>query len=591
IATPRYRFRYEGRWLMTDLEVSSDPQGDWTYGPDLVDQWKARAFQQRPSGQTPCCGYEEEVNNWGGSSILMGELAGPVRVIRETWGADSGTNVVRREIFYRDEIRLGSFLRVHVIPPLDGIYAQWDYNADMVDTYRNPFRPDGVAIDGRNDEVFGNSRLHVGPDGVSYDGDDESSDELDGVTGSETQGIGDENEPSCQPVGPHSEIYNQLPEDMRNEIEDACIYNDIDSPDPTFSGVVAGPNWEQISGDHGTLVLRNAIKQFTPGGTAQGLIAVPYYRDDSCFDDGTGSNPGPHVNGRNADPGSQECSRDSGDRQGWDSETDETPPVEGDPQYFQGSIGTHGVHILVIAESDNAHSTVPITEIDSEQRMVVLPGRQENVGDAYGRAPEKPLVVTTAPESRGASPEPEQEETELTITGARSGQITDSATLSARLTSQGEGVAGKEIVFTVDGEEVDRDDTDGNGEASVTVTLQPPARSATQGATFAGDSGYLGISASDVLDILLDDPSLQIAVSNMGNQATATATLTDTDSGAALSGRTVRFLVNGSDVGSSVTDGSGSASASFKAKKGDTVRAVFDGDDSYSNSSAERQRT
>ena len=46
-----------------------------------------------------------------GSSILMGERAGPVRVIRETWGADSGTNVVRREIFYRDEIRLGAFLR------------------------------------------------------------------------------------------------------------------------------------------------------------------------------------------------------------------------------------------------------------------------------------------------------------------------------------------------------------------------------------------------------------------------------------------------------------------------------------------------
>ncbi|MGH2807524.1 MAG: hypothetical protein ACRDKT_09620, partial [Actinomycetota bacterium] len=86
ITTPRYEFRYEGRWLMTSLRVSEAQNGDWTYGPDLVDQWKARAFQQRPSGQTPCCGYEEEVNNWGGSSILMGELAGPVRVIRETWG-------------------------------------------------------------------------------------------------------------------------------------------------------------------------------------------------------------------------------------------------------------------------------------------------------------------------------------------------------------------------------------------------------------------------------------------------------------------------------------------------------------------------
>ncbi|MEA2498935.1 MAG: hypothetical protein QOH26_1340, partial [Actinomycetota bacterium] len=119
ISTPRYQFRYDGRWLMTELHVSEQAKNgerfsdlgtlssDW-YGPDIIDQWKARAFQQRPSGKTPCCGYEEEVNNWGGSTILMGELSGPVRTIRETWGADSGTNVVRREIFYRDEIRFGS---------------------------------------------------------------------------------------------------------------------------------------------------------------------------------------------------------------------------------------------------------------------------------------------------------------------------------------------------------------------------------------------------------------------------------------------------------------------------------------------------
>jgi hypothetical protein len=27
----------------------------------------------------------------------------------------------------------------------------------------------------------------------------------------------------------------------------------------------------------------------TPGGAAQSLVAEPYYRDDSCFDDGPGS--------------------------------------------------------------------------------------------------------------------------------------------------------------------------------------------------------------------------------------------------------------------------------------------------------------
>jgi hypothetical protein len=149
-------------------------------------------------------------------------------------------------------------------------------------------------------------------------------------------------------------------------------------------------------------VLRTAIKQFTPGGSAQGLIAVPYYRDDSCFDDGTGSNPGPHLNGRNVDEG--ETGLYNGEqRRCWTPEDGEIIPEEA-AQFWQGSIGTHGVHILVIAESDNAHSTVPVSEIDSEQRMVVLPGDQGNVGDAYGRAPEKPLVVTAVPESRPTRP-------------------------------------------------------------------------------------------------------------------------------------------------------------------------------------------
>ncbi|MDQ3964190.1 MAG: thrombospondin type 3 repeat-containing protein [Actinomycetota bacterium] len=439
ITTPRYRFRYDGRWLMTALEVSGHPDGNWEYGPDLIDQWKARAFQQRPGGQTPCCGFEEEVNNWGGSSILMGERSGPVRTIRETWGADSGTNVVRREIFYRDEIRFGAFLRVHVIPPLDGIYSQWDYNFAEVTTYYNPFNPDGVAIDGKNDERFGNSRVHVGPDGVSYDGDDDVSDALDDATGSDTQGVGATNEPSCKPVDEHAPYYEQLPRQIRDELEDACIYNDIDSPDPTFSGVNAGLNWEQIAGPNGSLVLRSAIKQFTPG-SAQALLAAPYYRDDACFDDGTGSDPGPHLNQRGVDEAtspydvytdtdgvtySRECFDSSNPEHVSDLGTSYlctekvVDPVASDNEstrfknitaeipgcrFFQGSIGTHGVHILAIAESDNAGTTVPLTEIDTEQRAVILPGDPGNVGDTYGRHSEKPLVAHTTPEQRDQAP-------------------------------------------------------------------------------------------------------------------------------------------------------------------------------------------
>lgn len=171
IQTPRYSFRYEGRWLMTELHVSNDARGDWAYGPDLIDRWKARAFAQDPGSETPCCGFEEEDTNWGGSSILMGERWGPVRAIRETWGADSSTNNARREVFYRDLFAWGDALRVHPIPPLDGIYSQWDFNAGRVSTYYNPVRPEGVPIDGSNDEAYGN---FDDPCNERYDGNDTS---------------------------------------------------------------------------------------------------------------------------------------------------------------------------------------------------------------------------------------------------------------------------------------------------------------------------------------------------------------------------------------------------------------------------------
>ncbi|MBW3662893.1 MAG: hypothetical protein KY469_07315 [Actinobacteria bacterium] len=384
ITTPRYRFRYEGRWLMTEISVSEDEEGDWTYGTDLLDQWKARAFQQRPGGETPCCGYEEEVNNWGGSSQLMGERSGPVRTIRETWGADSGTNVVRREIFYRDEIRWINFLRVHVIPPLDGIYVQLDYNADAVSRYYNPNNADGVAIDGIDDEVFGNSHLHVGDDGFRFD--DPWVNERNPLGGPVTVGDPDPNGCSGE-----------------------CVHNDIDTTDPWFSGPSGNLHWEQIAGEHGTLVTRWSLKEITPGA-AQSVFATPYYRDDACFDDGTGSSPGPHLRSRKVDSGEfatwRELDPETGEEVGeplprecWDAQRHAEDPdyarylTENPRRFWQGSIGTHGLHLLLVAESDNAMTTQPLTEIDSEQRMVVLAPTLDNVGEAYGRSFEKPLVA------------------------------------------------------------------------------------------------------------------------------------------------------------------------------------------------------
>ena len=407
ITTPRYAFRYDGRWLMTQLRIcpangkcgltNGSPAG---YGPNILDQWKARAFQQRPSGTTPCCGYEEEVNNWGGSSILFGERWGPVRVIRAAWGSDSSTNNIKTEVFYPDTISFQDNLRVHVIPPFDGIYVMWDYRAGKVATYYNPWQSQGAPIDGQNDEVFGNQRWTVQPGGAEI----QDSDPIP-VVGPQDVKVGSPDpNGDCHIAGQKS------------------VCNDIDMVDPTFDGPVGSLNWEEIAGPNGGVVDRWQIKRHT-GGDAYSLIATPYYRDDSCFDDGTGNDPGPHLHSRSVDDGQDGLYFDPSDPTGGANHDGMKPrvcwkPSDGDPQdasigdgrprkFWNADIATHGLHINLIADSDNAYQTVPIDEVDSEQRMVVLPPQvvdpartmtgTVNVGERFGRSVEYPLQTTVTP--------------------------------------------------------------------------------------------------------------------------------------------------------------------------------------------------
>jgi hypothetical protein len=383
VSTQRYKFRYDGRWLMTGISISPDDRGfsRADYGPNLVDRWKARAFAQDPSSKTPCCGFEEEDTHWGGSSTLMGELVGPVRAIRATWGADSGTNVVRMETFYADQVRQKSWLRVHVIPPLDGIYAQWDFRAGRMTKYYNPNVPSGVAVDGRNDTVFGNLD---DPCNHNYDGMNEGT----GIQGTGTPLDGTD----------PNQTYRQAYQGAGICSSPWPYHQSINLADPTFEGLNASLQWNETAGPWGSIIDRYQVDQatdLTPGGVAQSMLALPYYRDDSCFDDGTGSDPGPRV-----DPGSSNEPRTYVDpttgakapRQCW--KPSDGVPAAGDQRYYQGDIGTHGLHLLFQLESDNARQEVPIDEIVSEQRMVMLPGQQSNVGEQYGREFEKPLVVS-----------------------------------------------------------------------------------------------------------------------------------------------------------------------------------------------------
>jgi hypothetical protein len=419
IYTNRYKFRYDGRWLMTGIQVSNDSRSIWrpgqlgelnpakTYGPDLVDRWKARAFAQDPGSNTPCCGYEEEDTNWGGSSSLLGELSGPVRTIRETWGSDSGTNVIRRETFYRDRMVQKTWLRVHVIPPVDGIYAQWDFNAGRMTKFYNANNPGGVAVDGKNDEVYGNF-----DDPCNDRWDNSSHSAIDAAFRSTWQngGIcGLQEKPQQlwdQLLGP---VAQQDPTGQLGSTRPDYYHQSIDPGDATFDDANASLGWSETGGPWGTIVDRIHAEptDLTPGGAAQSIAAVPYYRDDSCFDDGTGSDPGPVINLRSS---TEATTYNGKPRKCWtpaDGPTNAAGGDKGDAQFYQGDIGTHGLHLLFQLDSDNARLTEPVDQIVSDWDLVMLPptltnGVPTNVGEQYGRPLEKPLVTVVT--DQGVAP-------------------------------------------------------------------------------------------------------------------------------------------------------------------------------------------
>ena len=240
VRTPTYELVASGRWMVRELRVAQPARekpgrGRGTgrtaprYGPDLVDRWKGRAFQQSPDSVVSLVGFEDEQVNWEANASLLGWRSGPVRAIREVWGADSGTNVTKTETYYRDADVYRYRVRVHPIPA-DGLYTSWDYNAGVAERYYNALRPDGVPIDGAND-------------------DSGQVDELPGV-------------------GPAF----------------------LDVADPTFDLPTAVDRPEQVAGRGSAGSLVYAF-EFVGPTSLTNATAVPYYRDDACLDDGTGDDP------------------------------------------------------------------------------------------------------------------------------------------------------------------------------------------------------------------------------------------------------------------------------------------------------------
>jgi hypothetical protein len=554
VLSPRYAVQYAGNWVLRGFRVAGGDRDEplsspSDYGPPLVDQWKARAYQQKPGDTTPCCGFQTEQDDWGESSVLLGEKAGPVRVIRATWGSNSGTNTVRQELFYPEVVVQQAYLRVHSIPPLGGIFSYWDHTAGVIEKYYNPQRPEGVDVDGRNDEVFGT--LYANPGGGELRVDDDV--------------------PVVGPVAVDAQLGG-----------DCFQYcSDLDVTDPTLNGVT-NLMWEQVSGEFGSMVFTSAIENLTPGA-AQAFLAIPYYRDDACFDDGTGIDPGPHLTPKRVDSPERPC---------WDAAVDERPT--GDPahdvRWRQGLIGGHGVQVLFVAESDNAGTTLPLTELASRTRMVMLPGDPGNVGERYGSVDDLPLqaIVTpmTAPQGDPGKGETTVEFTEETDGAALIG---GTARLAAKLTDSDGPVGDAVVRFEFQDATYEATTTDA-GIASTEVPVDGPAGEHAVVVRFDGDDSRSASSAETNLTALHQSRVSFNAV-RQGNKGTVLvhARLTDADTEVGLGGRTVRFFVDGVERAAVLTAENGEARVQIteESPQGARFRVEFAGDDRYAASSAE----
>jgi hypothetical protein len=333
------------------------------YGPDLIDRWKGRAFQQSPDSSVSVVGFEDEQVNWEANGALLGWRQGPVRAIREIWGADSGTNVTKTETYYKNTDVYRYRVRVHPIPP-DGLYTSWDYNKGVASKYYNTLKPAGVDVDGVNDDVG----------------------QLDSV-----------------PVAGNPAF--------------------VDVPDPTFDLVSSVERPEEVAGkaDAGAVAYVFELKGAT---SASNSAAVPYYRDDACLDDGTGDNPmaRPWPGESSTDSRVKQGYVDY-----WKAHGAPPTLTYGDlvcdpgnknnlapavyaalPDWkktpFQGCFSCHGTHFFFTHDSDNATLGVPVDEVDGQQWRYAIPETQPtnwigggDVNANYGLNVITPLQANVVP--------------------------------------------------------------------------------------------------------------------------------------------------------------------------------------------------
>ncbi len=164
------------------------------------------------------------------------------------------------------------------------------------------------------------------------------------------------------------------------------------------------------------------------------------------------------------------------------------------------------------------------------------------------------------------------------------------AHLSATLTSGGSGLAGKLVTFLVDGSSVGSGTTDASGIAFYDLTGLLNGGSHSLTAQFVGDTNFTASSDTNATGLTVNTAATNLVVAPVtvvyGDIVHLTATLTSGGSG--LAGKMVSFLLDGSVVGSGITDASGLAFYDYTGLINGGVHSIaaqFVGDVNYTASS------
>jgi hypothetical protein len=153
-------------------------------------------------------------------------------------------------------------------------------------------------------------------------------------------------------------------------------------------------------------------------------------------------------------------------------------------------------------------------------------------------------------------------------------------------------LSGKTVEFKVDGTVVGSAPTDASGVATVNYTVPDGAATRNIEAAFAGDADYNPSSGNGTLTIIKADTTLWASnVTGIISESTILRQydLKRTTDNALLSGKTITFKIDGTAVGTGVTNAGGDSTKSWVITDGPLVRTItvdFAGTESYNPSSA-----